>query len=125
MTFTNGLVRKYDKLLALGGLNLEVPSGELFGFIGLNGGGKINIIKLLAALIKPSLGTIHIDDVDIKQDAIRIKNIIGDIPDRPVLYHKLTGWKYPDFIAGLYLMDQDVAREKAGKFFSFFDFHYL
>jgi len=69
----NGLVRNYDKLLALGGLNLEVPSGELFGFIGLNGGGKTTTIKLLAALLKPSSGTIHIDDVDIKQDCIRVK----------------------------------------------------
>jgi ABC-type multidrug transport system ATPase subunit len=69
----NGLVRNYDKLLALGRLNLEVPSGELFGFIGLNGGGKTTTIKLLAALLKPSSGAIHIDDVDIKQDCIRVK----------------------------------------------------
>ena len=73
MISINGLVRNYDKLLALGGLNLEVPSGELFGFIGLNGGGKTTTIKLLAALLKPSLETIHIDDVDIKQDCIRVK----------------------------------------------------
>ena len=73
MISINGLVRNYDKLLALGGLNLEVPSGELFGFIGLNGGGKTTTIKLLAALLKPSSGTIHIDDVDIKQDCIRVK----------------------------------------------------
>ena len=93
MSFINGLVRNYDKLLALGGLNLEVPSGELFGFIGLNGGGKTTTIKLLAALIKPSLGTIHIDDVDIKQDCIRVKKIIGYIPDRPFIDNKLIGWE--------------------------------
>ena len=68
MISINGLVRNYDKLLALGGLNLEVPSGELFGFIGLNGRGKPTIIKLLAALLKSSSGTTHIDDVNIKQD---------------------------------------------------------
>lgn len=73
MISINGLVRNYNKLLALGGLNLEVPSEELFGFIGLNGGGKTTTIKLLAALLKPSSGTIHIDDVDIKQDCIRVK----------------------------------------------------
>ncbi|MDA8561075.1 ATP-binding cassette domain-containing protein [Nitrospinae bacterium] len=73
MIYINGLVRNYDKLLALGGLNLEVPPGELFGFIGLNGGGKTTTIKLLAAQLKPSSGTIHIYDVDIKQDRIRVK----------------------------------------------------
>jgi ABC-2 type transport system ATP-binding protein len=90
--YINGRVRNYDKLLALGGLNLEVPSGELFGFIGINGGGKTTTIKLLAAQLKPSSGTIHIDDVDIKQGRIRVK-IIGYIPDRPFIYHKLTGWE--------------------------------
>ena len=93
MIYINGLVRNYDKLLALGGLNLEVPSGELFGFIGLNDRGKTTTIKLLAALIKPSSGTIHIDDVNIKQDCIRVKKIIGYIPDRPIIDNKLTGWE--------------------------------
>ena len=73
MISNNGLFRNHDKLLALGGLNLEAPSGELFGFIGLNGRGKTTTIKLLATLLKPSSGTIHIDDVDIKQDCIRVK----------------------------------------------------
>jgi ABC-type multidrug transport system ATPase subunit len=71
--FINEMVRNYDKLLALGGLNLEVHSGELFGFIGLNGRGKTTTIKLLAALLKPSSGNIHIVDVDIKEDCIRVK----------------------------------------------------
>ena len=73
MISINGLVRNYDKLLALGELNLEVPSGELFGFIGLNDRGKTTTIKLLAALLKPSSDTIHIDNEDINQDCIRVK----------------------------------------------------
>ena len=92
MISINGLVRNYDKLLALGGLNLEAPSGELFGFIGLNDRGKTTTIKLLAALLKPSSGNIHVDNVDINQDCIRVK-IMDDIPDRPFIYHKLTGWE--------------------------------
>ena len=84
MIYINGLVRNYDKLLALGGLNLDVPSGELFGFIGLNGGGKTTTIKNLAALLKPSSGTIHIDDVDIKQDCIRVKKSSATSPTDPL-----------------------------------------
>ena len=80
MISINGLVRNYDKLLALGGLNLEVPSGELFGFIGLNGRGKTTTIKILAALLKPSSGTVHIDNVDIRQDCIRVKKSSATSP---------------------------------------------
>jgi ABC-type Fe3+/spermidine/putrescine transport system ATPase subunit len=66
----NGLVRNYDRLLAVGRLNLKTPVGELFDFISPNGGGKTTTIKLLAGLLKPSSRTIYIDDVDIKQDPI-------------------------------------------------------
>jgi ABC-2 type transport system ATP-binding protein len=115
----NGLVRNYGKLLALEGLNVEIV--ELFGFIDPNGGKKITTIKLLASLIKPSSGTIHIDDMDIKQDSIQVKNIIDCISDRTYIYHKLTVWKYMGFLAGLNSVDQDVACEKEEKFFTFFD----
>lgn len=80
MIAINGLIKKYDALLAVDGLNLEIPTGELFGFIGPNGAGKTTTIKILVGLLKPSSGTIHIDGVDIKQDPIRVKKIIGYIP---------------------------------------------
>jgi ABC-2 type transport system ATP-binding protein len=78
--YINGLVRNYDKLLALGGLNLEVPSGELFGFIGSNDGEKTTTINFLAGILKPSSETIHIHDVDIKQDPIRVKKSSATSP---------------------------------------------
>ena len=84
MISINGLVRNYDKLLALGRLNLEVTSGELFGFIGLNGRGKTTTIKFLATLLKPSSGTMHIDDVDIKQVCIRVKKSSATSPTDPL-----------------------------------------
>ncbi len=73
MISINGLVKKYDTLLAVDGLNLEIPAGELFGFIGPNGAGKTTTIKLLVGPLKPSSGTIHIDGIDLKQDAIQVK----------------------------------------------------
>ena len=80
MISINGLVKKYGALLAVDGLNLEIPTGELFGFIGPNGAGKTRTIKLLVGLLKPSSGTIHIDDVDIKQDPIRVKKTLATFP---------------------------------------------
>lgn len=46
---------------------------------------------------------------------------MGYIPDRPFLYDKLTGWEYLEFVAGLFSMDMDVARDRAEKFLAFFD----
>jgi ABC-2 type transport system ATP-binding protein len=117
----NGLVKKYDSVLAVDGLSLEIPAGELFGFIGPNGAGKTTTIKLLVGLLKPSSGAIHIDRLDLEQDPIQVKKVIGYIPDRPFLYNKLTGWEYLEFVAGLYSMDQEIARDRAEKYLSLFD----
>jgi len=121
MISINGLVKKYDSVLAVDGLNLEIPAGELFGFLGPNGAGKTTTIKLLVGLLKPSSGTIRIDGVNLEQDPIQVKKIIGYIPDRPFLYNKLTGWEYLEFVAGLYSLDPDIARDRAEQFFTFFD----
>ena len=121
MISINGLVKKYDSVLAVDGLDLEIPAGELFGFLGPNGAGKTTTIKLLVGLLKPSSGTIRIDGVNLEQDPIRVKEIIGYIPDRPFLYDKLTGWEYLEFVAGLYSLDPDIARDRAEQFFTFFD----
>jgi ABC-2 type transport system ATP-binding protein len=80
MISINGLVKKYGALLAVDGLNLEVPTEELFGFIGPNGAGKTRTIKLLVGSLKPSSGTIQIDDVGIKQDPIRVKRSFAKFP---------------------------------------------
>ena len=121
MISINGLVKKYDTLLAVDGLSLEIPKGELFGFIGPNGAGKTTTIKILVGLLKPSSGTVLIDGLDIRDDPIQVKKIIGYIPDRPFIYHKLTGREYLEFVADLYSMDQDKARDEADKFFTLFD----
>ena len=125
MISINGLVKNYDSVLAVDGLNLEIPAGELFGFLGPNGAGKTTTIKLLVGLLKPSSGTIHIDGVNLEQDPIQVKKIIGYIPDRPFLYNKLTGWEYLEFVAGLYSLDPDIARDRAEQFFTFFDLQEL
>ena len=102
-------------------LNFAIQRGEVWGVLGPNGAGKTTTIKLLVGLLKPSSGTIHIDGVNLEQDPIQVKKIIGYIPDRPFLYNKLTGWEYLEFVAGLYSLDPDIARDRAEQFFTFFD----
>ena len=75
MISINGLVKKYDTLLAVDGLSLEIPKGELFGFIGPNAAGKTTTIKILVGLLKPSTGTVLIDGLDIRDDPIQVKKL--------------------------------------------------
>ncbi|MFQ5451318.1 MAG: ABC transporter ATP-binding protein [Nitrospinaceae bacterium] len=115
------LIKNYQAVVAVDQLNLEIPTGELFGFLGPNGAGKTTTIKLLMGLLKPTDGSICIGGVDIHQDPVRAKSMIGYIPDRPYIYEKLTGMEYLEFIADLFGMDKPTARSRAMKFLEFFD----
>ncbi len=121
MIVIKDLVKKYASVVAVDRLNLEIPTGQLFGFLGPNGAGKTTTIKMLMGLLKPTSGSIEIGGVDIRKDPVRAKAMIGYIPDRPYIYEKLTGLEYLEFVADLHGMDRRTARERAHKFLEFFD----
>jgi len=89
-------------VVAVNNLNLEINQGEIFGFLGPNGAGKTTTIKLLAGLLTPTSGKIFIDGCDIQTTPIKVKEVIGYIPDQPYLYPKLTGEEFLKFVAQLY-----------------------
>jgi len=121
MLHIQNLVKSYQDLEAVKGVDLKVPKGEVFGFLGPNGAGKTTTIKIIVGLLKPSSGTISIGGFDIGTQPTEAKSILGYIPDRPFIYEKLTGREYLMFIADLYNMDAADAAEKALKYLEFFD----
>jgi len=112
------LTKRFGETIAVSELNLEIPRGELFCFIGPNGAGKTTTIKLLTGLLKPTSGEIFIGGYNIQTDHLKVKSLIGYIPDRPFLYEKLTGEEFLSFIAGLYGIKQ--ADEKIGELLGLF-----
>ncbi len=115
------LVKKYASVVAVDRLNLNIPPGELFGFLGPNGAGKTTTIKMLLGLLKPTSGSIVIGGIDIRENPVRAKSMIGYIPDRPYIYEKLTGLEYLEFVADLHGMERRTAQDRARKFLEFFD----
>ena len=70
----NELVKKFDDVTAVNGLNLEVRKGEMFGFLGPNGAGKTTTISMLCGLLKPSAGTAHVGGFDIAKEPQKAKS---------------------------------------------------
>ncbi len=99
-------------LKAVDDLTLEIQEGEFFGFLGPNGAGKTTTIKMMTGLLSPSNGTILLDGIDIYQNPIKAKQIIGYVPDQPFLYDKLTGREFFYFVGGLYSLSKDFIRQK-------------
>lgn len=96
-------VSKYFKsVAAVDRLDLTVADGEVFGFLGPNGAGKTTTLKMIAGLLRPSSGSIWIDQFDLAADPIEAKRITAYIPDKPFVYEKLTGSEFLEFTAELY-----------------------
>lgn len=73
----DGLVKRYGKVTALDGLDLEVRTGEVFGFLGPNGAGKTTTIRLMLDLIRPTAGRLSILGLDPAKDSLEVRRRAG------------------------------------------------
>jgi len=107
------LTKDFGTTVAVNNLTLHVSPGEIYGFIGPNGAGKTTTIRMMAGIVEPSSGKIIIDGMDIKENPVAVKKIIGVVPDRPFLYEKLTGAEFLKFIADIYEVDTQSVRQRS------------
>ena len=107
------LTKDYGTTLAVNHLSLNVSAGEIYGFIGPNGAGKTTTIRLMGGIIEPTAGKIVIAGIDVENDPVAAKKIIGFVPDRPYLYEKLTGMEFLKFIADLYHVEPERLARKS------------
>lgn len=106
----SNLSMRYGDLLALDSLDLSIPRGELFAFLGPNAAGKTTTIKLLTGLIKPSGGEARICGYDIQKEPLEAKRRIGYIPDVAEFYDKLTTVEFMAFVAELFQVPPEKAK---------------
>ena len=96
-----GLTKYYGKQLGIADLNLEVKSGEIFGFLGPNGAGKTTTIRLLLDLLRPTRGTATVLGLDAKADSLEVRRSVGYIPRDPSLYGNLSGHDFLTYLANI------------------------
>ncbi|MCL2555510.1 MAG: ABC transporter ATP-binding protein [Firmicutes bacterium] len=115
--------KTYSKqsIKAVDGLNLELKPGEIFGFLGPNGAGKTTTIKMVTGILEFEEGQIEVCGIDIKRDSIAAKLNIGYVSDNHVLYDKLSGREYINFMADVYGVDNKTREQRAGELLRIFD----
>ena len=104
MIETKNLSRTFGNLTAVDNLSLRVEDGEVFGFLGPNGAGKTTTVRMLCCLISKTSGDATVGNYEIgsKQDAMKIRKIIGLVPDNVGLYESLTAYENLDYYGTLY-----------------------
>lgn len=106
---------------AVDDLTMELRDGEIFGFLGPNGAGKTTTIKMMTGILPFEIGRITVCGHDIVTDALAAKREIGYVTDSGVLYEKLTGREFVDFMADIYGVGLKERRERADKLLTAFN----
>ncbi|QOY38732.1 ATP-binding cassette domain-containing protein [Anaerobacillus isosaccharinicus] len=112
------LKKQFGKFTALDGVNLEVKSGEIFGFIGPNGAGKSTTIRVLLGILKATEGDVKIFGLDAWDDAVEIHKRVAYVPGDVNLWPNLTGGEVIDLFVKLRGTNHKSKREELIKRFN-------
>ena len=113
MIDTENLTRKFGNLTAVENVTLHVEKGEVFGFLGPNGAGKTTTVRMLCCLIGKTSGEAHIGgySVESEDDCLKIRKIVGFLPENVGLYDSLSAYRNLDFYGKLYEVPSQKRQE--------------
>lgn len=120
MIETENLTRNFGALTAVDNLTLHVDEGEVFGFLGPNGAGKTTTVRMLCCLIGKTSGKARLADIstDTEDNCLKIRKLVGLLPENVGLYDSLSAYKNLDFYGKLYDVPEQKRRENIEKLLS-------
>lgn len=117
---TQGLTKRYGEVLAVDGLQLEIPSGQFFGLLGPNGSGKTTTIHMLSTLVRPSSGSAVVAGHDVTRAAVAVRGNIGLVFQESALDRTLTVAQNLRFAGLLYDLPPRVIVERSRELLDLF-----
>ena len=109
------VVRRYGRTLAVNGLTLTIPRGELFALLGPNGAGKTTAIRMLVGLLRPESGHVRVCGIDCSRKPREACSHLGYVPDEQYLYEKLSGRELLEFTAEMHGLDRATTRARIAR----------
>lgn len=116
----SGLIKRYGDVLAVDGLDLEIPAGQFFGLLGPNGSGKTSTIHMLATLIRPSSGSASVFGHDVVRDAVKTRASIGLVFQESALDRTLSIAENLRFAGLLYNLPSRIIEERSAELLELF-----
>jgi len=106
------LTRRFGSVLAVNGVDLEIPQARIYGFLGPNGSGKSTTIRMLCGLLRPSSGTAEVLGQQMPRDAERLRQRLGYMTQKFSLWDDLTVHENLEFMARIFGLDAARRRDR-------------
>nr|MDO8111771.1 ATP-binding cassette domain-containing protein [Candidatus Sigynarchaeota archaeon] len=108
----DNLVKRFEDIVAVDHLSLEIQKGELFALLGPNGAGKTTTIKILCGLLEATSGTAHVGGFDVRKQMEKVKALIGVCPQEAPVFPYLTGRENIELFGALHGMPKAKLKER-------------
>lgn len=108
MIHVENLTKYYKDFCAVDQVNLDIQKGGIVGFLGPNGAGKTTTMRMLTGFLTPSSGTIHIKGLNINENLLAIKKLLGYLPESAPLYKDMMVYDYLNYVADIRSIDSKV-----------------
>ncbi len=109
---TFNLTRRFDDIVAVDNINIQVNNGEIFGLLGPNGAGKTTLINMLSTMITPSNGSAQVWGADITKQPSEVRKNIGMVFQGTTLDDRLTGKENLDLHGRLYGLPKQLRKQR-------------
>jgi ABC-2 type transport system ATP-binding protein len=114
---TNALTKRFRKLVAVNDVDLRVPWGSVYGFLGRNGAGKTTTISMLLGLLRPTSGGATVLGHSSKTDPVKIRAEIGYVPEKQIMYDWMSVEEILWFTSRFYEnWNEELATDLMGRF---------
>ena len=117
----NKLTKKFGNFTAVNDLSLNVKQNEIFGFLGPNGAGKSTTIRMLCTLAKPTSGSAKIAGYDLIKDPSKVRQKIGLVAEKMIMYEDLTAAENLRFFGKIYKMPKKKREERIDQLLNLVD----
>ena len=108
-----GLTKRFDETVAVGGIDLTVHAGSIFGIVGPNGAGKTTTLSMVTGLLRPDAGRILVHGADVWKNPVKAKRNMGVLPDRLRLFDRLTGLQLLFYAGALRGLDRETVKARS------------
>jgi len=113
MIEVQGLRKSFGEVVAVDGIDLDVPEATVFGLLGPNGAGKTTTVRILTTLLRPDAGRATVAGLDVVRDAEQLRHVIGLAGQTAAIDENLTGYENLEMVGRLYHLPKQIARTRA------------